>query len=97
MTMETPVLNWPVKIKLNAILLRRQGRLNQIPLVSVKVFKHGYRSIDLFARILDKADTFSLHRFEIAPEVIGVKKQKNSAARLIADSGQLSTTDGFGQ
>src|ERR1700722_6114656 len=61
------------------------GQLQKIPSVAPFVFEDGDPSIGFVAGGLQKAHALRLHRFMIAPKVVGVKKKDPAPAALIAD------------
>ena len=63
--------------------------LHQVPFVAAKIDKHDHPTISFFAGLCDEFDTALLHGVVVAPEVVGVQKQENASARLVADAAFL--------
>ena len=61
-------------------------RLEKIPQVSVEVLEHSYCPVALFLWFAHESNAFGFIGSEVAPKVVGVKKQKHPATSLIADA-----------
>lgn len=75
----------------------RLPRLEQVPFVPVQILKHGDRAVMFLPRFADELDAPGGHGVVVAPEVVGVKEQKNAASGLIADAGSLFLVRTSGQ
>ena len=71
--------------------------MKEIPLVAVEVFEDGYGAVGFLARGFEEADAAGLVGFVVAPEVIGVEKEEDAAAGLVADGEGLFGRVGFGE
>ena len=72
-------------------------RLQKVPLVAVEVFEDGDDAIGFVSRGLEKFDIVGLHLTVVAPEIIGVQKQENTSASLIADGLRLLGCSGLSE
>ena len=75
---------------------RRCG-LNEVPFVAVKVFKDGDCAVGFLARRFEETDATGSIRVIVAPEIVGVQKEKDAAAGLVADGEGLFRGTGFGK
>src|SRR5580704_2062004 len=73
------------------------GWLEEIPLVAVKIFEDGDGAVGFFARRFEETDAARLVGLVFAPEVVGVEKEKDAAAGLIANGAGLFGSGGFGK
>ena len=71
--------------------------LNEVPFVAVKVFKDGDCAVGFLARGFEETDATGLIRVIVAPEIVGVQKEKDAAAGLVADGEGLFGGNGFGK
>jgi hypothetical protein len=71
--------------------------LEEIPLVAVKIFEDRDGAVGFFARRLKETDAARLVGLVFAPEVVGVEKEKDAAAGLIANGAGLFGSGGFGK
>ncbi len=72
-------------------------KLNQVPQISVQIFKDGDGSVTFFLRFADKADAERNHFAVIAPEIVGSQKQKDTPTGLATDEGILFRRSGSRQ
>lgn len=72
-------------------------RLQKVPLVAVEVFEDDDHAIGFVTRGLEKFDIVGLHLTVVAPEIIGVEKQENTSASLIADGVRLLGCSGLNE
>lgn len=59
--------------------------LIEIPAVAVHIFKHHHRTVLFLTRFFAEMNAFCLHGMVIAPKIIRLKEQENSATALITD------------
>lgn len=64
-------------------------QLNQIPKIPVKILEHRDHPIALFLGRPDERDASGDHAIVVPPEIVGIKEQEDSSARLIPDERQL--------
>jgi len=69
--------------------------LQKVPLVAVEIFEDSDNAIGLVTRCLEKFDIVGSHPTVVAPEIIGVEKQENTTAGLIADGVRLLGCSGL--
>jgi len=74
-----------------------RSQLKQVPQVAVEVFKHSNSAVILFFRIADEPNAFVLHVLIVAPEIIGVQKQKHPSTALVSNEGALFGFGSLGQ
>jgi hypothetical protein len=63
--------------------------LEQIPPVAVEVFKNRDGAVGFLARRLEEFDVCGEHEAVVSPEIVGVKKEENTASGLVAQLLQL--------
>src|SRR5262249_55176550 len=90
-TLYIPTASKTIKVIWNSFTLY------QIPFVSVQVFKNGNDSITLVARLFFKRDASSDHPAIVAPEIVGLQKQKDSSTGLISDGNALLLRGSFSE
>ena len=71
--------------------------MEEIPLVAVKIFEDDDGAVGFFARRFEETDAARLVGLVFAPEVVGVEKEKDAAAGLIANGEGLLGSVGFGE
>ena len=69
--------------------LRILSGLNQVPEISIQVFEDGDSAVGLFFGLADEFDLVCLEGLVIAPEVVGVEEEEDTAPGLVADAGGL--------
>ena len=72
-------------------------RLQKVPLVAVEIFEDRDDAIGFVSRCLQKFDIVGPHLTVVAPEIIGVEKQENTPASLIADGVRLLGHSGLSE
>jgi hypothetical protein len=72
-------------------------KLQEVPQVSVEVFKDGDGAVGLFARFANKGNVFGAQGAVVAPEIVGMEKEEDAAARLPADELFLLGGGGAGE
>lgn len=72
-------------------------KLQQIPQVAVEVFKNGHHAVILLFGRTDELNSFFNHLVVVAPEVVGVEKEEDPTASLVADEGFLLMLGGARQ
>ena len=65
-------------------------RLNQIPLVAIKVLEHCHGTVQLLLRFADELDPSGFVGLIVAGKVVGIQKQEHPATGLIADGRHLN-------
>jgi len=71
--------------------------LQKVPLVAVEIFEDRDDAIGFVSRCLQKFDIVGPHLTVVAPEIIGVEKQENTPASLIADGVRLLGHSGLSE
>jgi hypothetical protein len=71
--------------------------LEKVPQVSVEVFKDGDGAVGLLPRFANKANAFPDQRVVVAPEIVGMEKEEDTAAGLMADKLLLFGSGGSGE
>ncbi len=72
-------------------------RLDQIPLIAIQIDEDSHHAVAFGPRRLNEPDT-TLHHFGvIAPEIIGLEEEENSASGLIANPCRLFGGSGLRQ
>ena len=71
--------------------------MNEVPFVAVKVFKDGDCAVGFLARRFEETDATGLIRVIVAPEIVGVQKEKDASAGLVADGEGLFRDSGLGE
>lgn len=63
--------------------------LDQIESVAVGIRKHRYRAVNLVTRLFQKAHADCQHRGMVAGEIVGLQKEADTPAGLVADGRAL--------
>jgi len=71
--------------------------LQKVPLVAVEIFEDSDDAVEFVTRCLQKIDIVGPHPTVVAPEIIGVEKQENTFASLIADGVRLLGRSGLSE
>ncbi len=65
------------------------ARLKKVPAISVRVGKDRDRTINLMARLFQKANAARNHGFIVAGKIVGIQEKSDTAAGLVADGKPL--------
>jgi hypothetical protein len=71
--------------------------LQEIPFVAVEVFEDGHGAVGFLAGRFEETDAAGLVGLVIAPKVIGVEEEEDSAAGLVPNGEGLLRSCGFGE
>ena len=77
--------------------LRLDLALDQVPQISVKIFEDCDRAVGFILGWADEFYVVGLKRTVVAPEVVGVQEEKDTAAGLISDARGLFGSRGLSE
>jgi hypothetical protein len=80
--------------RLDELQPRLHPELQKVPEVPVEITEHSHCAVYLHLGFTDEGHAICSIRAVVAPEIICVEEERNSVARLVANSGFLLTPYG---